>query len=436
MSRVTAPPPFAQMLVALTALIILAPVAEARENVKLLAQKLEAHLEVTVPLEGEAAFRFMLIVQEILDEHPRELEAKLLTRGRLGKHRINLSDLSREAKHWEDANPVRAEELRNSEADVPVVKDVEEARAAERPQQYSAQPAKSNQDGVARVAPPKQVDADAFASFLTPPERSAPAPRFSQSSKSTPAQVFREMRKATVLIYFLGQAKAGNGIVPLHVGTGFFVSPTKLLTNAHVQEAYSGNVGVYVAVNETIGVRTLRTLKNARLQTSVKIDAALMEVVNFRSDHFLPLTSMYRRDEWIAIAGYPGKATEEDRRYIVLDANFRNGQTPELNEIPTAVVDEGRINNTLDNKETFATDLQYTMPTARGNSGSPIVNSCGEVVGLHYYGSFSEVETYSGKQFVKSVKYNQAVSMRDVILFLTQVNANIPYSTEQCQIDF
>ncbi|MEO0939410.1 MAG: trypsin-like peptidase domain-containing protein [Pseudomonadota bacterium] len=167
------------------------------------------------------------------------------------------------------------------------------------------------------------------------------------------------------------------------------------------------------------------------------MDAALIRVENYTSQHFLPLNSRSQQDEWIAMAGYPGKAAEDDYRYTVLFSSLRRGQALNLGEVPTAVSSEGRINTLTINTTTRATDLLYSMPSGRGNSGSAVVNACGEVVGIHYAGSFSEVERgRDGKPVVKAVKYNRGVSMKDVVLFLDQIGSGIPYARTPCQVAF
>ena len=95
---------------------------------------------------------------------------------------------------------------------------------------------------------------------------------------------------------------------------------------------------------------------------------------------------------------------------------------PDLKNLPTALVNEGRINNFITDAITSAVELQYAMVTAPGNSGSPVVNACGEIVGLHHSGGAKAAE----------IKFNGAVHARYVVTYLGMVGVTPSLATAPC----
>lgn len=420
----------------------------AAENVKLLAQRAESLIGEIGPdrvdQPSEEVYRLATILAAILDAYPLSLEARLLERGRLGRARFDLDEVKSAAEHWANGNPDVARRLfadADADADrgdggrtVAQTPDPAPVRIPPRdPVQMpvrTPEPAAPQTDRPGRqtagLTLPKPVDPIDFSTFLAPPADKSANPAGS-TVKMTRAEVFRNLRRSTVLLYIVGPSKSGGGLVPLHIGTGFFISPTLLLTNAHVEEADDKYNSTWLAINESIGVRVVHEVSNARKSTPIKIDAALMRTDGFESPHYISLNRHHEEDEWIAIAGYPGPAARIDHRYTLLENAIRASKAPGRDAIPSALVDEGRINTVITNYKSLATDLQYTMVTSGGNSGSPVVNACGQAVGLHYSGT-------SDKN--SNAKYNMAVAMADVALFLDQIGSGVSVPSTPCQVGF
>ena len=77
------------------------------------------------------------------------------------------------------------------------------------------------------------------------------------------------------------------------------------------------------------------------------------------------------------------------------------------------------------NNSTGLENIQEGVETTGGNSGSPLVNACGQVVALHYEGTQAEVQKTGDKFVVDASKFNYAISFREVLKFLR--DADIPY---------
>ena len=418
-----------------------------RRNVKLVvseASQLHQQAEsLPAGQRGEVHFRITLILDEILADHPRSLEAAMLKTGRLNRKNVDVASIRQSAASWEKANPALARSLRENggqpvkQQDTPPVEDdrKEDARVATR---TDDKPVRRNTDNGTRTVklPPRvrntlnlpRVTND-LPKVVTPPiKRGGPA------RKSTPQQVLRSMRRATVLLMFV--VDENGKLTPYHLGTGFFVGPDVIVTNSHVAGAPGNAPGFWLAINELIGVREAKLISRADKETPLKIDAAAMRVVGYRSEHFLRFNEHYEVDEWIAISGYPGKATTFDIRYDKLKHAISNRLKPDDQSIPTAVTGEGRINNHFVDSASRATNLQYTMTTAGGNSGSPVANACAEVVGLHYSGTKTYVkkDSSSDQYVVNPSKYNQSIASREVVFFLRRIGLPVETVNSPCEV--
>lgn len=444
--------PVAATMVFLFSLILLLMQAgdSFARSPQLLAQdaaKLYSELEnqADVGRRGEIFYKIALIIEDIRRDHGSTMTARRLKRGKLGTFKVDLKVILAKAAEWASANPERASKLKNrvEVAAVPKpgpVKKKTRKKAVE-PKDVSPKTKKSDD---------KWPDIPSL--FSKDDASNGDAGRKNDDvvddyppQKMTRAQVFARMKKAVVDLLFV--AIRDNQRIVVDVGTGFFISPTHILTNAHVAEQADAIwkqhklEGYWVAVNRTMGLREARILKNARIHTSQKIDAAVMEVMRYRSPVFLPFATGVEEGEWIAIGGYPGRAIKGDAANEKLAEFIEKGRKPPLPEdaIPGIRFDSGILSNKYTDNSSKARNLQYSLETTGGNSGSPIVNACGEIVGLHYSGTraFLDVKkTKSGGLVAQgdTSKYNSAVASEEVTIFLNRINIKFKIAAGPCQV--
>lgn len=403
----------AVLIVALALGLGLTPgAARAEDSAKSLAAAFDSLVQAmdgqSGPADQDRAYQAMRLLDRIVAEFPDTLEARLLReKGRLPHRKTDLAALYLLARQWEDAHP----ELPRS--------------APVHPSIALAEMADSGSSLVIDEPPAKPPAAPALplagALEKLRPGTAAPAAAARVAPGQSKNALLAHLRAATVLLYFVGEGKNG-GLVAVHVGTGSFIGPDLVLTNAHVASAMGGYSGTWLALNEKIGVRPLRLVSMAPHDTAMKIDAAVMRVDGYASDTWLNFNTDPALDDPISIAGYPGDAAMLDIRYRALNEALQMGQLPDLTNLPTALVNEGRINNFIANAESNAMELQYTMVTAPGNSGSPVVNGCGEIVGLHYSGGAKAAE----------IKFNGAVHARDVVTYLGLVGVKPSLAPAPC----
>ncbi len=242
-----------------------------------------------------------------------------------------------------------------------------------------------------------------------PPLPVAPGPGRTVLSNAAIAETLRE---AIVQIY---DPKEGSS------GTGFVIAPGYILTNSHVVE---GADRVVVA-SRRYGVRAARVVARGLTSTQVGIDAAVLETVNWTADRVLAFHPTVREGERVAIGGFPGRASAFDRSserfFEIIAAN----RIPSTDDIPLPKFDFGYVQSIIVNNETGLRNIQEGLETSPGNSGSPITNECGDVVGLHYQGSVAKLKVSGGAAYGDTSKYNYAITSDEVMKFLRALN--IPY---------
>ena len=182
------------------------------------------------------------------------------------------------------------------------------------------------------------------------------------------SEVVAKLEKSVVLIL------SENGF-----GSGFFVTPSKIVTNGHVvQDSATKGSEVFV-VNENIGVHRAK-VSDIQFSGEYAEDFALLSI---DEQVGIPLTLVnvqspgdYKLDKVFA-AGFPGSVIESDEDFINLI------QTDEFS-VPDLVITDGTVSSHL---KVFGEVLAFvhTAQISGGNSGGPLVNQCGNVMGMNTF---------------------------------------------------
>ena len=182
------------------------------------------------------------------------------------------------------------------------------------------------------------------------------------------SEVVAKLEKSVVLIL------SENGF-----GSGFFVTPSKIVTNGHVvQDAATKGSEVFV-VNENIGVHRAK-VSDIQFSGDYAEDFALLSI---NEQVGIPLTLVnvqspgdYKLDKVFA-AGFPGSVIESDENFINLI------QTDEFS-VPDLVITDGTVSS---HQKVFGEVLAFvhTAQISGGNSGGPLVNQCGHVMGMNTF---------------------------------------------------
>ena len=176
-----------------------------------------------------------------------------------------------------------------------------------------------------------------------------------------PANIAELLEQNTVLIL----AAQDRGV---SMGTGFFLSPDTIMTNAHVV----GTASEAVYINKFVGsVRAARVLMRTR---DNGLDFAVL-----RTGEPVPVKplqlqkSTVQRMEKVSAWGFPAAVTGDDPKFMgLLRGNAEAA--------PEVVYTEGTVSVVLDKSPPV---IVHTATVSQGNSGGPLVNGQGEVVGIN-----------------------------------------------------
>lgn len=211
-------------------------------------------------------------------------------------------------------------------------------------------------------------------------------------------------------------------------GTGFMIGPTYILTNSHVvQEADR-----VVVASRRYGVRAANVVAKGMTPRMVGIDAAVLETVNWTADKHLAFSTAVREGEPVAIGGFPGRASESDRSSERFFSIITQSRIPTIDDIPAPKFDFGYVQSLFTDSETGLKNIQEGLETSPGNSGSPVTNGCGDVVGLHYHGSVARLTVRNGQALGDTSKYNYAIASDEVLKFLKSINIRYDVVDDPC----
>lgn len=208
----------------------------------------------------------------------------------------------------------------------------------------------------------------------------------------------RNMEAATIFI-------VGEKADSYALGSGFIVGDGLVMTNAHVVE----NCDTYIimsAVLEPVEARLLALDKRGNSGTN---DFALLafETPAGVDLPILPFNTSIERMDRVSAWGYPAMISQFDDHFTAL---FDEG---EFTGVPPVVYTEGTVSTIVTRGKTRA--ILHTAAIASGNSGGPLVNSRGEVVGINTWGYAEEEEG----AFV-----NASLTAEDVVAFLKKNKVN------------
>ena len=193
-----------------------------------------------------------------------------------------------------------------------------------------------------------------------PPKNPAALP---VEAAAPPATVIELLEQATVFVFTNLPDAYGTG-------TGFVVAPGIIATNQHVVQG--PNFQVYVG-NKTIS--SMVPTQILAVSNDPNQDYALLQVSPeiAKKLPFLHLAPKVARSEKVGAWGYPS--------YIsAIDPNLEALMRGDVSSVPEVVYSEGSVNVVLDRSPTM---ILHSAGLSQGNSGGPLVNSQGLVVGIN-----------------------------------------------------
>lgn len=211
------------------------------------------------------------------------------------------------------------------------------------------------------------------------------------AAQADPADIDAAAR-GVVRVVIIGQD--GDELYPVSHGTGFAVAADKVVTNAHVVRDAMRDDDLRIGIIPSGGGEAVY---GQLITVSSKNDLALVRITGSLRLPQLALAGGPPPDSGDATSvGYPMNV---DRAQGLSLADLFRSQPP--------VKSRGFVSGTRPSRQ-FDTIL-HTAPIARGNSGGPLLDNCGRVLGVNSFGADNE----GG-----DAEFFFAVSNRELIPFL------------------
>lgn len=200
----------------------------------------------------------------------------------------------------------------------------------------------------------------------------------------------------------------------LSTGTGFFVGPDLLVTNFHVIGGAAPDK-IFVTSKTMGGLKRAGLLKSLGPMEEVGADFALLRVQGANQPAYdIRRNSASLRLQAVIAAGYPGDVLGLDREFEAL----RGG---DVTAVPELTVTDGTVNAEQTLSERTRT-VVHSAPMSTGNSGGPLIDMCGRVVG---------VNTFVMRGPMRNLNF--ALAAPDLLAFLRGTPAQPTLSEGACQ---
>ncbi|CAM5524722.1 hypothetical protein FALB51S_04110 [Frigidibacter albus] len=242
---------------------------------------------------------------------------------------------------------------------------------------------------------------------LIPPDPGRIQPKEAPGQEGPVASLLALVEPRTVLI--LAPFEGGTGI-----GTGFFIAPDLVATNHHVIET-AIRAGEVFVVNDALGTpRRAKILFEDGPFEQTGGDFAVLQIAGANAPYYSLLSGgIDVKSEAVMAAGFPSDIIADDLRFQrLIDGSGT--------EVPDLVVTSGIVNSHQQIADTVSI-LVHSASISRGNSGGPLVDLCGRVVGIN---TFIREESFRN--------LNLAQSMANFQSFLGRSGVMPTYSVDAC----
>lgn len=282
-------------------------------------------------------------------------------------------------------------------------------RELERVRRAAAAPNVCTAEGPLGLAPPPERQP-------VPPEAVPPAVPRQQGQAPQPfaGSLAQLLEQATVMVVGAGPQGVGHG-------TGFFVSGDTVLTNAHVVEAHDPQQ-IFVMSASMGRAVPARLVAMTRGPDGGDVEPGMPDFAVLRLPRPVPgaqplaLTRTAEKLTDVVAAGYPASV-------VRVEGGMRELQEGRLGQPPELVLTRGSI-STIQRLPTGLVVMPHSADISAGNSGGPLVDQCGRVVGVNTFVSRATA-------VADRVKYAQKVD--SLVPWLAQQNLSAQEREDPCR---
>lgn len=229
---------------------------------------------------------------------------------------------------------------------------------------------------------------------------------FSVPALADPADIQAASRSVVRVVL---AATDGDKVAFVGHGSGFAVAPDKIVTNAHVVEIARSEPSVVIGIIPSQGGKSFG---GKVIAYSPGNDLALIQVQDGGRIPAMTVFSGPVADGASVVAvGYPSSV---DRAQGLDLDDLINPMSP--------VKTRGSVSGGRSTRE-FDTIL-HTAPIASGNSGGPLIDNCGRVLGANSFGSLSDGN---------DAEFGFAVSNREIMAFLRKAGVAANAASTPCR---
>jgi len=229
---------------------------------------------------------------------------------------------------------------------------------------------------------------------------------FTGPAQADPADISAASRSVVRVVL---AAKDGSKVAFVGHGSGFAVAPDKIVTNAHVVEIARQEPSVVIGIIPSQGGTSYG---GKIIAYSPGNDLALIQVLD--GGRLPPMTIFggpVSDGADVVAVGYPGSV---DRAQGLDLDDLINPMSPVKT---TGTVSGGRTTKQFDT-------ILHTAPIASGNSGGPLIDNCGRVLGVNSFGSISNGN---------DAEFGFAVSAREILTFLRKTEVKAGSTATPCR---
>ena len=201
-----------------------------------------------------------------------------------------------------------------------------------------------------------------------------------------------------------------DGVALVGHGTGFAVAPDLVVTNAHVVAPLAEDTSMKVGIVPSQGS-----------------SGYFAKIVKFSPRNDLALLRLSEKGALAPATLFTGAVTDGEDVYAVGypgNVDQAQGLNPADLMSPTAPVKTRGAVSAGRTSKGFETIL-HTAPIGSGNSGGPLLDGCGRVIGANSFGTVNDSNADSEFYF--------AVSMREIARFLLDSGVNARTTGEPCR---